>query len=220
MLTNTKYEHCLPLSIIIAFFSNFRFSRGLVSSWRSPIAFSWGMPSMETPFIPRILSPERKHSPGCLNKWTSFCYQSLKYVLWSWTALKKNLNYFVRTPKKKQLIKLWYASEQISIKQFQYFPQEKAAIASRKKPSDSCKSVVMVCVVYTGIKMSNIPLRGEPHWPLLTSPAFAAMPPGVTSLMNKAGGGRVLSLAINNPNPPFPARSRNTSFISCDRMVK
>lgn len=48
---------------------------------------------------------------------------------------KRTLNSFVRTPKKN--MKLLYASDQISIKQFQYFPLEKAAIARRKKPSDS-----------------------------------------------------------------------------------
>lgn len=48
---------------------------------------------------------------------------------------KKPLNSFVRTPKKN--MKLLYPSDQISIKQFQYFPPEKAAIARRKKPSDS-----------------------------------------------------------------------------------
>ena len=61
---------------------------------------------------------------------------------------KKPLNSFVRKPKKN--MKLLYPSDQISIKQFQYLPPEKAAIARRKKPSDSWKSLACdgLCRLY------------------------------------------------------------------------
>ena len=48
-------------------------------------------------------------------------------------------------------------------------------------------------------------------------PVLAAIPPGVTSLTNKAGGGKFLSLAINSPKPPCSGRSRSTSMVSCGK---
>ena len=48
-------------------------------------------------------------------------------------------------------------------------------------------------------------------------PVLAAIPPGVTSLTNKAGGGKFLSLAINSPKPPCSGRSRSTSMVFCGK---
>ena len=48
-------------------------------------------------------------------------------------------------------------------------------------------------------------------------PVLAAIPPGVTSLINKAGGGKFLFLAINSPKPPCSGRSSSTSVVSYEK---
>ena len=55
------------------------------------------------------------------------------------------------------------------------------------------------------------------HSPSSITPVAAAIPPGMSSLINKAGGGRFSSLPINNPRLPFSGRLRCTSTVFCKK---